>query len=287
VLSGGGTTLAFRSDARNLDPADSSFFGDSDIYVKDIASGALTLVSTSDAGIKGNGESFDPALSANGSKLAFRSAATNLDLLDVEPDRAHDIFVKDLANGDVSVASTSDLGQKANDSSMEPALSASGAVVAFYSHATNLDSADADMESDVYVKEIATADVSVVKQDSPEPAPTGRNLTYMLTVSNLGPHSVAGVVARDALPPSVTFVSASPSQGSCSHGGNEVRCTLGTIPNGGSARIDIVVRPSSVGTITNRAAVSGAAFDPTLGNNEDSENTRVCRRTSRRSSIPC
>jgi uncharacterized delta-60 repeat protein/uncharacterized repeat protein (TIGR01451 family) len=131
------------------------------------------------------------------------------------------------------------------------------------------------------------ADLALVKTDPPGRVPTGRNMTYRLTVTNGGPGSASGVTVTDQLPPSVTFVSATPSQGSCGESGGTVTCNLGTVGNGATAVVDIVVKPTVPGTITNTASVAASTPDPNQGNNSDSENTSVCRITSRRSSIPC
>jgi uncharacterized delta-60 repeat protein/uncharacterized repeat protein (TIGR01451 family) len=132
-----------------------------------------------------------------------------------------------------------------------------------------------------------TADLALTKTDPPGRAPTGRNMTYTLTVTNNGPDAASGVTVTDQLPPSVTFVSATPSQGSCSESGGIVTCSLGTLGNGAAATVNIVVKPTTAGTITNTASVTAFDQDPNQGNNADSENTSVCRITSRRSSIPC
>jgi uncharacterized repeat protein (TIGR01451 family) len=131
------------------------------------------------------------------------------------------------------------------------------------------------------------ADLALTKTDPPGRAPTGRNMTYTLTVNNNGPHAASGVTVVDQLPPSVTFVSATPTQGTCGESSGTVTCNLGTIGMGGTATIDIVVNPTVAGTITNTASVSASTPDPNGNNNADSENTSVCRITSRRSSIPC
>lgn len=132
-----------------------------------------------------------------------------------------------------------------------------------------------------------SADLVLIKTDPPGRAPTGRNLTYTLTVTNNGPDDASGVSVDDQLPPSVTFVYAAPSQGTCGQSAGIVSCYLGTVGSGGTATIDIVVKPTVAGIITNTASVSASTADPNGDNNADSENTSVCRITSRKSSIPC
>jgi serine protease len=58
-----------------------------------------------------------------------------------------------------------------------------------------------------------SADLSITKSDSPDPATVGQALTYSLAVSNAGPDGASGVTVADTLPASVTFVSSTPSQG--------------------------------------------------------------------------
>jgi Ca2+-binding RTX toxin-like protein len=155
VLSGDGMKVAFSSEATNLDPVDTDGF--LDIYIKDLASGDITLGSTSDTGRKGkDAASFQPSLSYDGTVVAFDSFASNLDPAD--KDSIQDIYVKDLVSGDLTLASTSSAGVKANgDGSTTPHLSADGTEVVFDSEATNLDLADTDTFSDVYVKDLGTA----------------------------------------------------------------------------------------------------------------------------------
>lgn len=131
------------------------------------------------------------------------------------------------------------------------------------------------------------ADLELTKTDPPGRAPTGRNMAYVLTVVNNGPNAASDVTLADQLPPSVTFVSTTPTQGTCGESGGTVTCNLGTIGRGDIATIDIVVKPTVPGTITNTASVSASTSDPNGDNNADSEDTSVCRITSRRSSIPC
>ncbi len=100
------------------------------------------LASASDAGVKGNAGGSFPDLAASGRAIAFLSTSTNLDPGDT--DSVTDVYVKDLASGDLILASTSDSGAKANALSTSPAMSGDGGFVAFLSNATNLDPGDTD-----------------------------------------------------------------------------------------------------------------------------------------------
>lgn len=156
--SADGSKVAFDSTSTNLDPADTD---DSlDVFVKDLVTGDIILASTSDAGVKGNAGSTQPSLSADGTKVAFVSGATNLDPADT--DFLPDVYVKDLATGDLTLASTSDSGLKGNSSSFRQAFSANGTMVGFLSFATNLDPVDADLLVDVYLKDLTTGDTTLV-----------------------------------------------------------------------------------------------------------------------------
>ena len=121
----------------------------------------------------------------------------------------------------------------------------------------------------------AAADLSLSKTDSPDPLSAGDLLTYTLTVHNAGPQSATGVSLTDTLPADVTFVSATPSQGSCSQASGTVDCALGTLANGASASVEIQIRPQEGGTITNQASVSSDAGDPSPSDNSASAETTV------------
>src|SRR5205823_5192952 len=79
------------------------------------------------------------------------------------------------------------------------------------------------------------------------------------------PNSGSPVI--NAIAAGTTFVSAIPSQGSCS-GTSTVTCNLGAIANGGNATVTIQVKPTTAGTVTNTANVSDAPQnDPNASNN--------------------
>jgi uncharacterized repeat protein (TIGR01451 family) len=120
-----------------------------------------------------------------------------------------------------------------------------------------------------------TADLSVRITDAPDPVQVGAPLTYLMTVrSNLGPFDRVNVVLVDRLPAGVTFVSATPSAGTCDQTSGTVTCSLGSLSPFESATVRVVVIPTRRGTIQNDVSVGGA-YDPFPRNNTDMALTRV------------
>ena len=117
----------------------------------------------------------------------------------------------------------------------------------------------------------------MAKSDSPDPVSKGAPLTYSVVVTNNGPGSAAGVQLSDSLPANVQFVSAASTAGSCTMTGSTVSCNLGSLSNGASATVTIIVTPKKAGTLTNTANVSSSTSDPNPANNTDTEQTVVSR----------
>jgi Tol biopolymer transport system component len=193
-MSADGTAVAFGSLATNLASGDRD--STSDLYVKNLVTGRIRVVSRSDAGRKGNGASLDPWVSSDGSRVAFSSRATNLDPADKASNR--DIFVKDLVTGDLFLASSSDGGTAGNAHSSEPSLSADGTRVLFHSLASNLDPADPDSVNDIFVKNLASGDIYLASRSSsgqkgnrgsvvPSLSPNGRVAAFRSSATNLDP----------------------------------------------------------------------------------------------------
>ena len=82
-ISGDGNRVAFETTATNLSPDDTDHGPEPaalDIYVRNVAGQTTTLVSRASGpnGAKGNGGSVDAELTADGHRVLFLSAATNL-----------------------------------------------------------------------------------------------------------------------------------------------------------------------------------------------------------------
>lgn len=114
-------------------------------------------------------------------------------------------------------------------------------------------------------------DVGITKTASPTTVTLGGNLTYTLTATNNGPDSATGVSVVDTLPAGVTFVSATPSQGTATQASGVVTAAIGTLTSGQSATITIIVTPTTTnataGTVSNTATVSTTEFDTNTANN--------------------
>ena len=117
--------------------------------------------------------------------------------------------------------------------------------------------------------------ISITQTADPDPATVGQALTFTISVTNRSVPQRVGF--KDFLPPSMTLVSATPSQGTCGtseHGDNEVGCTLGMVPNGDSATVEVIATPTAPGSMTN-TAVGLAEFTPATSANTNAATVAV------------
>lgn len=122
------------------------------------------------------------------------------------------------------------------------------------------------------------ADLSVNKDDAVDPVHVGDTISYTVTITNSGPDEAAGVVLTDDLPVTVTFVSATPTTGSCvgAPAAHQVSCDLGVIASGGSVDVAIeVTAPATPQSVVNTVAVGALTPDPNTADNQDAEGTSV------------
>ena len=122
------------------------------------------------------------------------------------------------------------------------------------------------------------ADLSLTMSDSPDPVLTGAVLTYTIKVHNAGPDPATNTVVTDGLPGGVSFVSATPSAGSCNKTGGKQVCDLGTVTTTVDRTITIkaTVKKKS-GEISNSASVASDVTDPNPSNNLDTEVTTIAK----------
>jgi uncharacterized repeat protein (TIGR01451 family) len=121
-----------------------------------------------------------------------------------------------------------------------------------------------------------SADVAIVKTDSPDPVGQGQLITYRLAVTNNGPATATNVSVSDPLPANVTLVTSNTSIGSCS-GTTTITCSLGTLNVGNTQFVNLVVQANFgfTGTLTNTATVTATETDSVPANNSSTALTTV------------
>ncbi|HSC69961.1 MAG TPA: hypothetical protein VLH58_01325, partial [Candidatus Methylomirabilis sp.] len=117
-------------------------------------------------------------------------------------------------------------------------------------------------------------DLTLTQSDAPDPVLPGNSLVYTLNVKNNGPSRARNVTLSDTLPPNVSLVSATPSQGICT-GTSAVICLVGDLAEGGAASVTLVVSTGSVGFLLNTAQVSYDLPDFRPSDNLVTESTLV------------
>ncbi len=121
----------------------------------------------------------------------------------------------------------------------------------------------------------SSADIAVLMTAAPDPVTVSNQLVFSLVATNRGPSTATGVLVTNTLPANVTYVSSSPSQGSCSRNGSIVTCNLGAITALTAVTVDITVTPNAAGQYTNRATIGTSAIDPNTSNNAASAVSRA------------
>jgi Tol biopolymer transport system component len=171
AISGDGAFVGFESLA-NLVPGDTNSSSLSDIYVLDVRSGRIELISMGVDGSPANGSSSTPSLSSDGRYVVFDTIASNLGL-DKVPDCVT-VFLRDRLAG-TSRAVVRAFGDPSRVlCGSRPAVSNDGKLIAFES--TSVDLVDGIDENgpgmDVYVTDViagTTSRVSVDNQGQQQP----------------------------------------------------------------------------------------------------------------------
>jgi len=117
------------------------------------------------------------------------------------------------------------------------------------------------------------SDLFVTIQPSDSSVRSQSNLTYAVTVTNLGPYKASGVVLNDIIPANSGFVSLSGPVGCAVPAVGAVgtlTCNIGSMSSGAAATFQVTVNvdgKSNKTSLSNTASVMSASFDPNLANN--------------------
>jgi Tol biopolymer transport system component len=171
-ISNDGRAVAFVSDASNLIPGGTN--GQRHIFVRDFTTRTTEVVSVSSNETEGNSSSATPSISADGTRVAFATFATNL--VPGDSNGLFDVFVRDRAAGTTVIASLATNGIQGDDDSTLPAISGSGMFVAFASDATNLVAADTNGTRDVLLRDLAAATTIRVSLATDESQSNGQSV---------------------------------------------------------------------------------------------------------------
>ncbi|WP_027681687.1 Ig-like domain-containing protein [Rhizobium leguminosarum] len=203
TFSPDGKSVLFSSAATNLVAGDGN--ANADVFIKNLESGAVTLVSTNANGAQGNGGSLEAVFSPDGTMVAFASGAKNLVVGD--DNNSPDIFVKNLVTGAISRVSTdADGHQVTNPGTMEfPVFSPDGTRIAFVSNATGLVPGSPAATISIFEKDLVTGAVRLVSTDSFEMggnssslhlsySPDGTKIVFDTYSNNLVPGDTNGAI---------------------------------------------------------------------------------------------
>src|SRR5262249_39825899 len=113
------------------------------------------------------------------------------------------------------------------------------------------------------------ADLAVSKTVSDATPNVGDTITFTVTLTNAGPDPATNVTVHDLLPSGLTFVSATPSQGT--YNSTSGAWSVGTVTTSTPQTLTIQARVVSPNALTNTANISHSdQFDPDTTNNSDS-----------------
>lgn len=200
AISADGRYVVFASAADNLVPGDTNEAWD--VFVHDRTTEITTRVSVSSAGKQGNNISYSAKISADGRYVAFASAAQNLDPGEPKPS-ATDVFVHDRQTHETARVSVNSAGRQVDGGGINPAISADGRYVAFWSGADSLVPGDTNKAADVFIHNRTTGKTSRVSVDSvgqqgnassfvPSISADGRYVAFASRADNLVPQDANG-----------------------------------------------------------------------------------------------
>jgi uncharacterized repeat protein (TIGR01451 family) len=118
----------------------------------------------------------------------------------------------------------------------------------------------------------------VIVKDASSPTDLNGIVNYTMTVTNKGPDTATNVQLADPAPAGITYLTATPSQGTCVVTASLITCDLGTIAAGQTVTVTATGRATQVGSLTNTATVTGnGGGEANPADNTDSATTVVTK----------
>ncbi len=141
-----------------------------------------------------------------------------------------------------------------------------------------LQSAFVKAEENVDLK--AEVNIKITQTDTPDPIEPDNELTYTLTIENIGANNAGFIVVEDTLPAGVEFISADGIDWKCSENNAKIKCDFQKgVLKVGETTSDIVIKvklPSDANNIlTNIATVSSTGKETDTSDNTSTEETKI------------
>jgi Tol biopolymer transport system component len=179
AISANGRWIAYSSGAPNLIDNDTN--GTGDIFLYDRQTGSTQRVSVRSDGGQATGESYNPAISADGRWITYITYASNL--VDGDTNNYRDVFLYDRQTGTTQRVSVRSDGGQATGESYNPAISAEGRWITYSSGAANLVDNDTNGTWDVFLSDRDTGTTRRVSVRNDGGQATGNSFTTPLGIS--------------------------------------------------------------------------------------------------------
>jgi Tol biopolymer transport system component len=203
-ISEEGRFVAFDSAATNL-TGNECDNGLNHIFVHDRTDGTTTCVSVRSNGDNGNGDSFDPSISADGRVVVFQSTASNL-APRCNNGNSH-IYIHNLDTGETHCVSQNNEGEQSNGNSMLARVSGDGRFVVFQSGSTNVTRRCVNGAMHIFVRDLIEGGITCASVDNrgnqgngdsvqPSISSNGRFVAFSSEATNLSGNRCADGVAQ-------------------------------------------------------------------------------------------
>lgn len=192
-LSGDGKTVVFASASSNLVTGDNNGFAD--VFLLDLIAGTTTRISFGIKGTESNGASslIQHSVSRDGGRVAFTSAASNLDSHDGRAGR--DVFVYDRGPGTITMVDFDSGGVQADGECYAATISTDGTKIAFTGLADNLTSNDNNRWNDVFVRDTVAGTTTCLSKTAA--GATGDWMSLFVVLNGDGTKAAFSSVADD------------------------------------------------------------------------------------------
>ena len=164
IISGDGKWIVFESDASNLIPALN--VRGKQIYLYEVATSAITLISASAALVGGDADSTAPYINFDGSFIVYSSRATDI-VRDGKSSSAYQVFRYNRLSGvteRINVTSSGEAGNGVVGAGLSASVSPNGRYITFSDSATNLVTGDSNGKIDVFLKDMQSGSLLMLSR---------------------------------------------------------------------------------------------------------------------------